>query len=110
MADVVATAAVWPIIIITGQPKEIRTGRWPSHSNPRSRLASTVAKGFARPVHLPRAIPNRLLGQMIDQVLELFKVRPRWLLLRVETELGVVGWGEPNLEGFPTPSQHACES
>lgn len=31
---------------------------------------------------------------------ELFKVPPRWLFLRLETEQGVVGWGEPNLEGF----------
>ena len=31
---------------------------------------------------------------------ELFKVAPRWLLLRIETANGVVGWGEPNLEGF----------
>ena len=30
---------------------------------------------------------------------ELFKVKPRWLLLRLETEAGVVGWGEPNCEG-----------
>lgn len=31
---------------------------------------------------------------------ELFKVAPRWLFLRLETARGVVGWGEPNLEGF----------
>ena len=31
---------------------------------------------------------------------ELFKVAPRWLLLRMETEKGYVGWGEPNLEGW----------
>jgi hypothetical protein len=31
---------------------------------------------------------------------ELFKVPPRWLFLRVETENGVVGWGEPNIEGY----------
>ncbi|MCB0324406.1 MAG: galactonate dehydratase [Bdellovibrionales bacterium] len=34
------------------------------------------------------------------QSFELFKIPPRWLLLRVVTEQGVVGWGEPNLEGF----------
>eukprot|EP01059_Diplonema_ambulator_P026659 TRINITY_DN4404_c0_g1_i1.p1 TRINITY_DN4404_c0_g1~~TRINITY_DN4404_c0_g1_i1.p1 ORF type:complete len:390 (+),score=105.28 TRINITY_DN4404_c0_g1_i1:512-1681(+) len=39
---------------------------------------------------------------MTDTVVsyELFKIAPRWLLLRVETERGVIGWGEPNLEGF----------
>ena len=30
---------------------------------------------------------------------ELFQVAPRWQLLRVETDAGVVGWGEPVLEG-----------
>lgn len=31
--------------------------------------------------------------------LELFKVPPRWLFLKVTTEDGVVGWGEPVVEG-----------
>jgi galactonate dehydratase len=31
---------------------------------------------------------------------ELFKVLPRWVFLRLETKAGVVGWGEPNLEGW----------
>ena len=31
---------------------------------------------------------------------EVFKVAPRWVFLRVNTEDGIVGWGEPNLEGF----------
>ncbi len=31
--------------------------------------------------------------------LETFLVPPRWLFLRVETDDGVVGWGEPVLEG-----------
>ena len=30
---------------------------------------------------------------------ELFPVPPRWLFLRVETDEGLVGWGEPVLEG-----------
>ena len=31
--------------------------------------------------------------------LELFKVPPRWLFLKVETECGITGWGEPVVEG-----------
>lgn len=31
--------------------------------------------------------------------MELFAVPPRWLFLRVETERGLVGWGEPVVEG-----------
>eukprot|EP01083_Nonionella_stella_P038868 105672_1 len=38
---------------------------------------------------------------------ELFKVPPRWLFLRIETEHGVVGWGEPNLERY-TDTIHAA--
>jgi galactonate dehydratase len=30
---------------------------------------------------------------------ELFRVPPRWLFLRVETDTGLVGWGEPVVEG-----------
>lgn len=30
---------------------------------------------------------------------ELFSVPPRWLFLRVETSNGLVGWGEPIVEG-----------
>ncbi len=33
------------------------------------------------------------------KTIELFKVPPRWLLLRMETESGLVGWGEPVVEG-----------
>lgn len=31
--------------------------------------------------------------------IETFRVRPRWLFVRVETEKGIVGWGEATLEG-----------
>ncbi|MGL5955049.1 MAG: galactonate dehydratase [Brevinema sp.] len=30
---------------------------------------------------------------------ELFSVPPRWLFLKIETECGLVGWGEPVIEG-----------
>ena len=30
---------------------------------------------------------------------ELFKVPPRWLFLKIETDEGIVGWGEPIVEG-----------
>ncbi len=30
---------------------------------------------------------------------ELFKVAPRWLFLKVETDEGITGWGEPIVEG-----------
>ena len=31
--------------------------------------------------------------------LEPFKVAPRWLFLKVSTDEGLVGWGEPIVEG-----------
>ncbi|MDR1817310.1 MAG: bifunctional D-altronate/D-mannonate dehydratase, partial [Puniceicoccales bacterium] len=31
--------------------------------------------------------------------LELFKIPPRWLFLKVSTDEGLVGWGEPVVEG-----------
>lgn len=33
------------------------------------------------------------------QKIELFKVPPRWLFLKMTTECGIVGWGEPVVEG-----------
>lgn len=30
---------------------------------------------------------------------ELFQVPPRWLFLKIETDEGVTGWGEPVIEG-----------
>lgn len=31
--------------------------------------------------------------------IESFRLKPRWLFVRIETEGGVVGWGEATLEG-----------
>jgi galactonate dehydratase len=31
--------------------------------------------------------------------MELFKVPPRWLFLKITTDSGLVGWGEPAIEG-----------
>ncbi len=30
---------------------------------------------------------------------ELFQVQPRWLFLKIETDEGITGWGEPVIEG-----------
>ena len=40
-----------------------------------------------------------LLKNVRITALETFHVRPRWLLLKVSTDAGVCGWGEPVLEG-----------
>jgi galactonate dehydratase len=45
------------------------------------------------------------MGQIRNHVtmkitrLETFHIRPRWLFLKIHTDAGIVGWGEPVLEG-----------
>ena len=41
---------------------------------------------------------------------ELFRVAPRWLFLRLETDDGVVGWGEPIVEGMTSETEIAVEA
>lgn len=38
--------------------------------------------------------------------IEHFRIRPRWLFVRVETEKGIVGWGEATLEVGQTCTPH----
>jgi galactonate dehydratase len=42
--------------------------------------------------------------------IELFQVPPRWLFVRVETDDGLVGWGEASLEGHAEAVEGAFES
>ncbi|MES2571633.1 MAG: D-galactonate dehydratase, partial [Verrucomicrobiota bacterium] len=41
--------------------------------------------------------------------LELFTVPPRWLFLKITTECGLVGWGEPVVEGKADTVRAAVE-
>ncbi|MBR4887806.1 MAG: galactonate dehydratase [Clostridia bacterium] len=41
--------------------------------------------------------------------MELFKVPPRWLFLKVETDAGITGWGEPIVEGRADTVRTAVE-
>jgi hypothetical protein len=68
---------------------------------PPSDLALKYAKGIQR--HVP-AQPHPSFTETksnphLIKSIESFYVRPRWLFVRVETEGGVVGWGEGTLEG-----------
>jgi galactonate dehydratase len=40
---------------------------------------------------------------------ELFKVPPRWLFLKIETDKGICGWGEPIVEGKAATVKTAVE-
>jgi len=68
---------------------------------PPSDNALKYAKGIQR--HVP-AKPHASLTETksnphLIKSVESFYVRPRWLFVRIETEGGVVGWGEGTLEG-----------
>lgn len=68
---------------------------------PPSDNALKYAKGIQR--HVP-ATPHASLTETktnphLIKSVESFYVRPRWLFVRIETEGGVVGWGEGTLEG-----------
>ncbi len=39
------------------------------------------------------------MSSLIIDKIELFKVPPRWLFLKMTTKQGVIGWGEPVVEG-----------
>src|SRR5690554_4439180 len=41
--------------------------------------------------------------------MQLFKVPPRWLFLKVETDEGLCGWGEPIVEGRADTVKAAVE-
>jgi L-alanine-DL-glutamate epimerase-like enolase superfamily enzyme len=43
------------------------------------------------------------------QSMELFQVPPRWLFLKITTDDGLVGWGEPIVEGKAATVQAAVE-
>jgi galactonate dehydratase len=43
------------------------------------------------------------------QTIELFRVPPRWLFLKITTDDGLVGWGEPIVEGRAETVQTAVE-
>ena len=42
--------------------------------------------------------------------LETFLVKPRWLFLKVYTDEGLVGLGEPITEGRASPAPRQCRS
>ncbi len=42
--------------------------------------------------------------------LETFYVPPRWLFVRLESDEGVVGWGEASLEGYAEAVEGALEA
>lgn len=42
--------------------------------------------------------------------LKTWQVPPRWLFLKIETDEGCYGWGEPVVEAAPPPLRPPCTS
>jgi galactonate dehydratase len=51
-----------------------------------------------------------MVAPLVIGRIETFFVPPRWLFVRVETEDGAVGWGEPSLEGHAEAVDGALEA
>lgn len=66
---------------------------------PPSELAEKYKQGIQRPLAVTPHPSASIPGSTRIKRIENFYVRPRWLFVRVETEGGVVGWGEGTLEG-----------
>ena len=49
------------------------------------------------PIYL--AVLNRYYAPMKITASRLYKIPPRWVFLEVQTDEGIVGWGEPAVEG-----------
>ena len=64
--------------------------------------ANRPAYGTAEPTLIEPSMVNTMPMQrdkMRVTKLETFLVKPRWLFLKVHTDAGIVGWGEPIVEG-----------
>ncbi|ORX35417.1 putative mandelate racemase/muconate lactonizing enzyme [Kockovaella imperatae] len=68
---------------------------------PPSELAVKFAKGIHQhqPAKPHASATHEGKNPHLIKKIEDFYVRPRWLFVRIETEGGVVGWGEGTLEG-----------
>lgn len=64
-------------------------------------VLGVIGAGITLPVSSYAASPERLPGKREVKItkLETFLIKPRWLFLKIHTDAGVVGLGEPLLEG-----------
>lgn len=66
---------------------------------PPSELAARYKAGIRGSAPIQPHPSARIPGSTLIKKVENFYIRPRWLFVRIETEGGVVGWGEGTLEG-----------
>jgi galactonate dehydratase len=74
-------------------------------SDQAARYTAGIQRFVAPTPHASAAVP----GSTRIKTIEHFYVRPRWLFVRVETEGGVVGWGEGTLEGHTEAVQGSLD-
>jgi hypothetical protein len=88
-------------------PEARRRGRWEEFSRPvllNLLPLETLMPQPRRVIRFPKnGLPPVRPLQGRDKLritrLETFAVKPRWLFLKVHTDEGIVGWGEPIVEG-----------
>jgi len=72
-------------------------------------VAGAGLMGAAHPSYSAALDDMRVEGKVKITKLETFLVKPRWLFLKVHTDAGVVGLGEPLLEGRALTVQTAIK-
>lgn len=72
---------------------------------------SSFGELFLVDPHLPEIANRKKFGGAMDSVekYDLYSIPPRWLLLKIETAEGLIGWGEPILEGRTKTTAGAVE-
>lgn len=61
--------------------------------------AQSPRETYSTPSHRVQGQPPRIKSKLRITKLETMLVKPRWLFLKVHTDEGIVGWGEPITEG-----------
>ena len=49
--------------------------------------------------HFYQSLSPRIMNPLTIEKIDLYKVPPRWLFLKITTKSGLIGWGEPVVEG-----------
>ncbi|RYE39637.1 MAG: galactonate dehydratase, partial [Sphingobacteriales bacterium] len=82
-----------------------------SRRNAIQSVLGVIGGGMALPLSSYAAPPERLPAKREVKItrLETFLIKPRWLFLKIHTDAGVVGLGEPLLEGRALTVKTAIE-
>src|ERR1035437_3368265 len=65
----------------------------------RSRDSNVATKHISRRPSDPKMIFPTAPNPMKITQLTTYRLAPRWLFLKIETDAGIIGWGEPVIEG-----------